>query len=200
LKPMLPRKRLELTSGPIDLTPPGAIEQLSLRMERRWHSQRLESYLPFTRELLEMAARERRVTLSGIRPPAPIAWQEVTELSKSDLIRFESHGVSHAAMSSLTDEELTFEMKHSRDVVTEHTGRLCRHLAYPFGNSQSIGARAVTAAGRFYDSAVTMTLGHVHAANPWLMPRIPLYVENSRMIGRMKILLYCSKISSVRSP
>lgn len=200
LKPMLPRKRLELTSGPIDLTPPGAIEQLSLRMERRWHSQRLESYLPFTRELLEIAARERRVTLSAIRPPAPIAWQEVTELSKSDLIRFESHGVSHAAMSSLTDEELTFEMKHSRDVVTEHTGRLCRHLAYPFGNSQSIGARAVTAAGRFYDSAVTMTLGHVHAANPWLMPRIPLYAENSRMIGRMKILLYCSKISSVRSP
>src|SRR5690349_2360198 len=144
----------------------------------------MESYLPFTLALLKVVAREHRVTLSAIQPPPPIPWQEVTELSKSDLIRFESHGVSHAAMSSLTDEELRFELIHSRDVVTEHTGRPCRHLAYPFGNSQSVGARAVAAAERFYDSAVTMTLGHVHGANPWMVPRIPLYAENSRMICR----------------
>jgi hypothetical protein len=34
--------------------------------------------------------------------------EEVAELGKSDLICFESHGVSHAAMSTLTDEELVF--------------------------------------------------------------------------------------------
>lgn len=59
-----------------------------------------------------------------------------------------------------------------------HSGRDCRHLAYPFGSWTSIGARAAAAAARFYDSATTMTLGHVEGANPSLVPRIPLYPEN----------------------
>ncbi len=90
-------------------------------------------------------------------------------------------------------------MKHSRDLVTEHTGRPCRHLAYPFGNWQSIGARAAATAERFYDSAVTMNLGHVDYANPWLLPRIPLYPKNSILFARLKILLKCGAVSSVKS-
>ena len=37
------------------------------------------------------------------------------QISRDDLIQFESHGVSHAAMSTLTDKELFFEMKYSQD-------------------------------------------------------------------------------------
>jgi peptidoglycan/xylan/chitin deacetylase (PgdA/CDA1 family) len=189
LKPLLPRRRLELKSGVVDLSPPGSVEEMSKKMELQWHSQRLESYLPLTMELLEIVLREGGLTKSAIRPAPPITWAEVTELSKNDLIRFESHGVSHVAMSSLTGEEVAFEMKRSRDTVTEHAGRECRHLAYPFGNWRSIGARAVATAARFYDSAVTMSLGHVDFAHPWLLPRIPLYPENSTLLARLKILL-----------
>ena len=110
----------------------------------------------------------------------------------NELIRFESHGVSHAAMSALTDDELIFELKHSRDLVTRHTGRQCRHFAYPFGSELSIGARASTIAREYYDSAVTMTLGHVDSANPWLLPRIPLYSETSPWFAKVKLLLKCS--------
>ena len=143
-------------------------------------------------ELLEVVLREGGSTRSAIQPPTPITWPEVTELSKNDLIRFESHGVSHAAMSSLTGEEVVFEMKQSRDSVTEHTGCECRHLAYPFGDWQSIGARAVATAARLYDSAVTMSRGHVESAYPWLLPRIPLYPENSTLLAKLKILLKSS--------
>jgi peptidoglycan/xylan/chitin deacetylase (PgdA/CDA1 family) len=199
LRPLLPRKKLELKSGVIDLSPSNAVDELSRKMELLWHSQRLESYLPLTMELAEIAMCETGLTRAAIQPPRPVTWREVADISRNDLIRFESHGVSHAAMSTLTEEELVFEMKHSRDLVTEHTGRPCRHLAYPFGNWQSIGARAAARAERFYDSAVTMKLGHVDFANPWLLPRIPLYPKNSILFARLKILLKCGARSPMKS-
>jgi peptidoglycan/xylan/chitin deacetylase (PgdA/CDA1 family) len=146
-------------------------------------------------ELADVVTREKGIARAELQPAAPIPWSEAGELARSDLLRFESHGVSHAAMSSLTEEELVFEMKHSRDAVTERTGRECRHLAYPFGSPLSIGARAAAVAKRFYDSATTMSLGHVDSANPWLLPRIPLYPENSMLRARLKIVLKCSGIN-----
>lgn len=196
LKPLLPRRKLVLQSGDLDLTTPRAVEQLSKRMEALWHSGRTESYLPLTLELIKVVEQDLKTTKAALSPAPPITWEEVACLSRNDLIRFESHGVSHAAMSSLTDEELVFEMKHSRDRIAEHSGRPCRHLAYPFGSPHSIGNRAASAAKRFYDSAVTMTLGRVDSANPWLLPRIPLYPQNSRKFARLKVLLNCGLICS----
>jgi len=195
LKPLLPRRRIQLKSGVIDLSRPGAVDEFSKRMELLWHSESLKSYFPMTMELVDLVVREMGVTRNAISPPAPITWPEVTELAKNDLICFESHGVSHTAMSSLSAEELEFEMRHSRELVTEHSGRLCRHLAYPFGSRQSIGARAAAEAARFYDSAATMSLGHVDSANPWLLPRIPLYPENSTLFARVKILIKCGTLT-----
>ena len=199
LKPLLPRRKLELQSGVIDLSIPGALDEWSKKMAALWYSKRLESYLPMTMVLAEIVMRETGMTRAEIQPAGPITWPEVEQLSRNDLIRFESHGVSHTAMSSLTEEELVFEMKNSRDVLSEHTGRPCRHLAYPFGGWQSIGSLAVATAERFYDSATTMTLGHVDFANPWLLPRIPFYPVNSKLYARLKILVTCTAVSPLRS-
>jgi len=59
--------------------------------------------------------------------------------------------------------------------------------------------RAAAEAARFYDSATTMSLGHVDFASPWLLPRIPLYPENSTLFARVKILLKCSTIKAPKS-
>jgi peptidoglycan/xylan/chitin deacetylase (PgdA/CDA1 family) len=195
LKPLLPRRRIQLKSGVIDLSRPRAMDELTKRMEVLWHSESLKSYFPMTMELVDLVAREMGVTRDRISPPAPITWAEVTELAKNDLICFESHGVSHTAMSALSPVQLEFELKHSRDLVTEHSGRLCRHLAYPFGSRQSIGGRAAAEAARFYDSATTMSLGHIDFADPWLLPRIPLYPENSTLFARLKILVKCGTLT-----
>jgi hypothetical protein len=90
-------------------------------------------------------------------------------------------------MSALTEEELVFEMRHSRQIIEEHTGRPCRHLCYPFGSRASIGALSPGIASRFYDSAVTMELGAVNDTEPCLLPRIPLYPKNSLLFARMKL-------------
>jgi len=197
LLPFLPLRKLDLKSGVLDLSRPGAIRKLSKTMETMWHTQRMESYLPLTFELAEIVMRERGLGVDVIRPPEPITWPEVTQISRDDLIQFESHGVSHAAMSTLTDEELIYEMKYSRDLISRHTARPCRHFAYPFGSRRSIGPHAAAVAQKLYDSAATMTLGSVDFANPWLLPRIPLYPQNPTWYANLKILLKCSRLSGL---
>jgi peptidoglycan/xylan/chitin deacetylase (PgdA/CDA1 family) len=194
LLPLLPSRKIELKSGVLDLSKPGSVPELSQKMEKMWHTQKLDSYLPFILELADFVTSERGLSMDSICPPKPITWPDVARISRDGLISFESHGVTHSAMSALTDQELIFELKHSRDTVASHTGRPCRHLAYPFGSDQSIGSRASVMAQQFYDSAVTMSLGGVDQANPWLLPRIPLYPENSTRLAKVKVLMKCTHI------
>lgn len=195
LKPLLPRKKLQLSSGVLDLSPPGAIDAISRKIERMWYCERRESYLPLTLELAEAVSREIDVPITAFDEPAPISWNEVTQLSRETLFQFESHGVSHSAVSSLTQEELVFEMLHSREIIEEHTGRPCRHFCYPFGSPEAIGATtAPELARRFYDSAVTMSRGSVEDADPWLLPRIALYPKTSVLTARTKVLLSAAGI------
>jgi peptidoglycan/xylan/chitin deacetylase (PgdA/CDA1 family) len=189
LQSLLPRRKLELRSGVLDLSRPGAIRALSKKMELLWHSQPLESYFPLIMDLVDLITREGIASRAALQPDPPITWAEVRQLARTGLIHFESHGVTHTAMSALTDEELVAEMKHSRDVVTGQSGSPCRHLAYPFGSPMSIGNHAVAVAERFYDSAATMTMRGAAHAHPWLLPRIPLYANNSMLLAWTKTLL-----------
>jgi len=198
LQPVLPRRKLELRSGVLDLSRPRAVRALSKKMELLWHSRPLESYFPLIMELVDLVIHEGLAPRAALQPDAPITWAEVRQLGQTGLIHFESHGVTHAAMSALTEEELVTEMKQSRDIVTERSGRPCRHLAYPFGSPLSIGNRAVAVAERFYDSAATMTMRGDARAHPWLLPRIPLYTNNSIPLAWMKTLLRYSPICSLR--
>lgn len=176
------------------LYPQRAGEELSRRMRTLMHTRPRRDYDPATKELAERLVREGGVEPAALGTPEPISWAEASQLARSNLIRFESHGVSHTAVSALSEEEIAFEMERSRDLISAHTGRECRHFAYPFGSGRSIGALAPTVARRFYDSAATMNLGSVESANPWLLPRIPLYEKNSRAFARVKILLKCTGV------
>lgn len=189
LLPILPRRLLLLPSGPLDLRPPNALERLFLRLQRLWHSAPTPAYSPLISELVEFVTQETGLPPSAFQPPSPVSWEVVESLARHDVIRFESHGVSHTAMCALSEPELLRELQSSRDTVALHTGRPCRHLAYPFGSPTSIGPLAPSLAARFYDSASTMTMGPVESADPFLLPRIPIHPENSLYKARAKILL-----------
>jgi peptidoglycan/xylan/chitin deacetylase (PgdA/CDA1 family) len=191
IRPYLPQRRLELSSRPVDFSNNESLLKYERELERKWHTQPRESYMAEIMELAHIAARERGVPIEALQPPEPVRWDEAAQLSKSGIIRFESHGVTHTAMSALSEDDLLTEMRISRDRVTEMTGLECRHLAYPFGSEASIG-RADKTARLCYDSAVTMALGHVDAADPWRLPRMPLYPGNSVFMARMKIILNCA--------
>ena len=123
-----------------------------------------------------------------IVPPPPITWEEVAALSRRPEIRFESHGVTHTAVSALSPNQLDAELRDSARRITLHTNRPCRHFCYPFGSPESIGSTAPRAVARHYDSAVTMSRGRLHHRSVFLLPRIPLYTEDTRAVARLKIL------------
>jgi peptidoglycan/xylan/chitin deacetylase (PgdA/CDA1 family) len=193
VQPLLTGRRLSLPSGQLDLSNARTVGGLSSTMERLWHSAPLDLYHPFTMEIVAAVADELNVPIDFLRPPRTVSWAEVEDFARDEQFHFESLGLSHVAMSALSGQDLHRELRASRDAVTEHTGRVCRHLAYPFGSQQSIGTAAPVAARRYYDSAVTTNFGHVDAADPWLLPRIPLYAKNSTAMTRLKVLLHCSR-------
>ncbi len=169
--------------------------KLGRKMQTLWYTMPQQEYLPLTMDLVQ-GLLASGVAKAALEPPKPITWSEVAALGRSELIRFESHSVTHTAMSALTEEQVRFELKHSRDVISEHTGRECRHLAYPFGGEESIGAVAPAIARRYYESATTMSLGRADGADPWRLPRIPLYQRTSKSLARLKLLVKCGVFHS----
>ena len=63
----------------------------------------------------------------------PISWIEVEELSKNNLISFQSHGVTHSAVSSLSEKEIEFEMTKSKKIIESHTNKKVHSFCYPYG-------------------------------------------------------------------
>ena len=194
--PLIQGKTLSLKEGALDLSAPGASNELYTRVLALFHTAKKERYLPLIMEIVDIMIQEEGVDVPALLPPPPITWPEVAQLCRNDLLRFESHGVSHTAMSALSADELDLELKRSRDIISEHTGRLCRHLAYPFGSPESIGALAPQRVEKFYESATTMTMGPAVGINPMAIPRIPLYPSNSLDFAKSKIIVNSNVITA----
>ncbi len=199
IQPLLRGRRFQLESRSVEFPRDSAVDQLAAEMEALWHSASADRYRPLTMELVEALTRELGVSTEYLRPPKAVSWNTVEALSRNELFRFESHGVSHVALSSMDEKDLDRELRTSRDIISQHTGRPCRHFAYPFGSVQSIGPKAPVVAQRYYDSAATMCMGSVDSADLWMLPRIPLYPKNSVLAARAKILLKCSALASPRT-
>jgi peptidoglycan/xylan/chitin deacetylase (PgdA/CDA1 family) len=187
IAPLLPPKVVRHGRETIDLSAKGSVARTSKRLERLWRTTPPREYMPMLERLIEVVCAERGLRREQLKPPAAITPGEIRELARDGLLRFESHGMSHTALSALSREEIAAEMRISRDRMAQLSGQPCRHFCYPFGSPESIGPVAPEIARGFYDSAVTMSLGMVDGANPWLVPRIPLYPENSRLVAMCKL-------------
>jgi peptidoglycan/xylan/chitin deacetylase (PgdA/CDA1 family) len=186
--PHLPAARVPLASGPLDLSPPGAVRAFRTRMSRTMYTRPRAEYAPLLRELADYLIAQGLASAAALAPPAAVGWDEIARLARDPLLRFESHGVSHVALSALDGDALERELRESRDAIQEHSGRPCRHFCYPFGSAESIGAAAAAMTARYYVSAVTMTRGRLRHHAPYLLPRIPLYPEDDAAVARLKVL------------
>ena len=70
--------------------------------------------------------------------PKPITWDEIEKLSKNPIISFQSHSVTHTAVSSLNENEIEDEMIKSKEIIEQHTGLKVHSFCYPYGNEKSI--------------------------------------------------------------
>ena len=121
--------------------------------------------------------------------PKPITWNEIEKLSKNPLISFQSHSVTHTAVSCLSENEIEEEMIKSKKIIEQHTETKVHSFCYPYGAKKSIGKYAPKIAAKHYDSAVTLMRGRLKKNNPFYLPRIDLYSEDSAGFVRLKVIL-----------
>lgn len=200
LEVLLVNKVLHLKSGTLDCSNPAAIVKLRKKMESLWHTARPEAYMPQLENICNALFQQYGLRCDEAELPTVLDSATIAKLSQKELVRFESHGVTHSALSALDEGEIEAELVESKKFLRECTGRECRHFAYPFGSPQSIGKLAPAIAARHYESAATMSLGGVDGASTWLLPRIPLYEKTSRYFAHLKVLLKCNHLRLVASP
>jgi peptidoglycan/xylan/chitin deacetylase (PgdA/CDA1 family) len=81
-----------------------------------------------------------------------------------------SHGVSHAHLIGLADEELGRELRDSKAEIEEELGRPCTEFAYPYGEHDERVRTVACRAG--YERAFGL---HESGHDPYASPRLDLY-------------------------
>lgn len=95
---------------------------------------------------------------------ATLTWDELREIDVG------SHGVTHAHLTRLSDEELRRELVESKRQIEDELGRPCPDFAYPYGEHDERVRRAVRAAG--YERAYGLTSD---GDDPYALRRVDLY-------------------------
>ncbi|WP_129841426.1 polysaccharide deacetylase family protein [Streptomyces sp. RFCAC02] len=126
--------------------------------------------------------RKRLLTDDGVRAAAD-AGMEIG-----------SHGMTHAALTALPDEDLDAELTRSRAALHEITGADVPGFCYPYGAVDRRVARAVRAAGYAY--ACGISPGSL--TGRWALPRVHVGESDSARRLRLKHWLHPVRRRSVR--
>jgi peptidoglycan/xylan/chitin deacetylase (PgdA/CDA1 family) len=117
----------------------------------------------------------------GVDPDAPrraalMDWDEIAEAAAHPLVTIGAHTVNHFNLRRLDEATALDEMVRSAEILQARLGVRPRHLAYPYGYSDAVGAREVALAAKAgFASGVTTRHGVLqcgHAGHVHALPRI----------------------------
>lgn len=91
---------------------------------------------------------------------AYLSWDQVKRLDQSGLITIGSHTTDHLNLTSISSEELRFQMAASKAGLESFLGHPVRHFAYPYGSVNASTIAEARANG--FITAVTTRPGAVH--------------------------------------
>ncbi len=116
---------------------------------------------------LDAAALQRRLMMT---------WAEVRALAAEPLVTIGAHSVTHPALRLLGDDEARAEMADSRRQLEAQLGGRVRHLAFPYGGANAVGAREFRLAQECGFATATTTRGAnlfpAHARYLTALPRL----------------------------
>lgn len=113
------------------------------------------------------------------KPTAMMGWPEIIKAAEGN-ITIASHTHTHCNLTTQTDETVLQEIQTSKQLITEHTGRVCHTIVYPNGMADERVMRLCLKAGYKYLVGVV----NCHAGKNqlkggnYLIPRI-LIAHNS---------------------
>jgi peptidoglycan/xylan/chitin deacetylase (PgdA/CDA1 family) len=99
-----------------------------------------------------------------------MTWDELRALAEGG-VEIQSHGVSHAHLTRLSDVDLRAELVDSKTEIEDELRRPCDELAYPYGEHDERVRAAARAAG--YSRA--FALWDAPKNDPYAMRRLDLY-------------------------
>lgn len=117
-----------------------------------------------------------------------LSWAHLNEMLASGLCEIASHGHTHAALTGLKDDEMDFELNHSRDLITAHTGVVPEAFIYPLGAfNERVVSRVENARYRAAFTAVGFPVGAASSPfriNRFKMQRTTSYTALTRFFER----------------
>jgi peptidoglycan/xylan/chitin deacetylase (PgdA/CDA1 family) len=93
-----------------------------------------------------------------------------------------SHGVTHAHLTRLSDDELRRELVESKQQIEDELGRPCSEFAYPYGEHDERVRAAVRAAG--YARAYGLV---DDADDPYALRRVDLYRRHTPVRALLRL-------------
>lgn len=102
-----------------------------------------------------------------------LSYQEIGDMKNAKIIDFGCHGLSHKALTLLSDEELGNEINLAKKKTEEITGTNINLFAYPFGHSKSYNKKVINklkSAG-FKGAFISTPGGNNLKTDPFLIQR-----------------------------
>ena len=109
-----------------------------------------------------------------------MTWDDLRDAAERG-VEIGSHTLSHPHLPRLHDDELERQLRESRAKIEDELGRVCRFLAYPFGDDD---ARVHAAAARAGYEAADPLWTFDRPVDRHALPRLDLYLEGTAAFGR----------------
>jgi peptidoglycan/xylan/chitin deacetylase (PgdA/CDA1 family) len=107
-------------------------------------------------------------------------WDDLRSLAERGIV-IGSHTLTHPHLPELSDAELSRELRDSRLQLEDELGRVCRYLAYPYGETDDRVSAAAQRAG--YDAAFVLSQP---GNNRFALPRIAVNRKDTVLRMRLK--------------
>jgi peptidoglycan/xylan/chitin deacetylase (PgdA/CDA1 family) len=122
---------------------------------------------------------DRRVGYFWFDRPAPaLSWEQISRISREGVIRFQSHGDTHAWLPELSDADALREFAESKALIERHTGSAVTSIAFPGGLYGQREQRLVREVG--YRAGLTTDPGvNTGAEDPTALKRTLIYSGDS---------------------
>lgn len=69
----------------------------------------------------------------NVFPTNTLTWEQIKILSEDELCTIGSHTMSHCRLAMSDIDFLTYELKNSKDILSQKIGKPVEHLSYPYG-------------------------------------------------------------------
>jgi peptidoglycan/xylan/chitin deacetylase (PgdA/CDA1 family) len=112
---------------------------------------------------------------------ATMTWDELRAHADRG-VSIGSHGVSHAHLTRLSDDEVRRELMDSKEQIEDELARPCPEFAYPYGEHDERVRNAARAAG--YERAYGL---RGPDEDPYALPRLDLYSRHSPVRALLRL-------------